>query len=65
MTPAEQMADAILTAAGSSLRHYTPQSRIAIIAAAESQIAALRPAHGLPAYLGEQRALHSIGGLDE
>lgn len=33
MTP-EQLADAILTAAGSSLRHYTPQSREAIIRAA-------------------------------
>lgn len=65
MTPAEQLAEAILSAAGSSLRHHTPPTRIAIIAAAEAQIAALRPAHGLPAYLGEQRALHSIGGLDE
>ncbi|MGN7867772.1 hypothetical protein [Paracoccus sp. 22332] len=63
MTPAEQLAEAILSAAGSSLRHYTPQSRIAIIAAAEAQIAALRPTGGLTAHLDDQR--HGIGGRGE
>lgn len=63
MTPAEQLAEAILSAAGSGLRHYTATSRQRIIDAAEAQIAALRP--GIPSYLGEQRALHGIGGEDE
>ena len=38
MTP-ETLAEAILTAAGSSLRHYTPQARAEIIEAARKSIA--------------------------
>ena len=49
MTPAEQLAEAILSAAGSGLRHYTATSRQRIIDAAEAQIAAL---HGIPVRLG-------------
>lgn len=49
MTPAEQLAEAILSAAGSGLRHYTATSRQRIIDAAEAQIAALQ---GIPVRLG-------------
>lgn len=42
MTEAEQLADAILRAAGSGLRHYTPRNRAEIIAAAQAQIDAIR-----------------------
>ena len=49
MTPAEQLAEAILSAAGSGLRHYTATSRQRIIDAAEAQIATL---HGVPVRLG-------------
>ena len=44
MSDAERLAEAILSAAGSGLRHYTVTSRQRIIDAAEAQIAALRPA---------------------
>ena len=51
MTPAEQLAEAILSAAGSGLRHYTATSRQRIIDAAERWIAS----HGgIPVSLGEQ-----------
>ena len=50
MTPAERLAEAILSAAGSGLRHYTATSRQRIIDAAEAQIAALQ---GIPVSLGE------------
>ena len=50
MTPAEQLAEAILSAAGSGLRHYSATSRQRIIDAAEAQIAALQ---GIPVSLGE------------
>ena len=50
MTPAEQLAEAILSAAGSGLRHYTATSRQRILAAAEAQVAALQ---GIPVSLGE------------
>lgn len=50
MTTAEQLAEAILSAAGSGLRHYTAASRQRIIDAAEAQIAALQ---GIPVSLGE------------
>ena len=50
MTPAEQLAEAILSAAGSGLRHYTATSRQRIIDAAEAQIATLQ---GIPVSLGE------------
>lgn len=49
MTPAEQLAEAILSAAGSGLRHYTATSRQRIIDAAEAQIATLQ---GIPVRLG-------------
>lgn len=42
MTPVEALAEAILHAAGSGLRHYTPRNRAAIIAAAQAQIDAIR-----------------------
>jgi hypothetical protein len=42
MTPAEALAEAILHAAGSALRHYTPRNREAIISAAQAQIDAIR-----------------------
>ena len=42
MTPVEALAEAILIAAGSGLRHYTPRNRAAIIAAAQAQIDAVR-----------------------
>ena len=42
MTPAEALAEAILHAAGSGLRHYTPRNREAIISAAQAQIDAIR-----------------------
>lgn len=42
MTPAEVLAEMILKAAGSGLRHYTPQSKAEIIAAAERAIKAIR-----------------------
>ena len=48
MTP-ETLADAILQAAGSGLRHYTATSRQRIIDAAEAQIATLQ---GIPVRLG-------------
>ncbi|VDS07566.1 hypothetical protein PARHAE_00743 [Paracoccus haematequi] len=48
MTP-EQLAEAILSAAGSGLRHYTVTSRQRIIDAAEAQIATLQ---GIPVGLG-------------
>lgn len=39
MTPAEQLADAILTASGSGLKHYTSESaRAPILAAAQREI---------------------------
>lgn len=63
MTPAEQLAEAILSAAGSGLRHYTATSRQRIIAAAEAQIASLRATGGLTAHLDDQR--HGIGGRGE
>ena len=42
MTAAEQLAEMILKAAGSGLRHYTPQSKAEIIAAAEKAVKAIR-----------------------
>ncbi|MFE3839192.1 hypothetical protein [Pseudogemmobacter sonorensis] len=46
MTP-EQLADTILRAAGSALRHYTPTNRAAIIDAAREAIAQIKEAaHG-------------------
>ena len=39
---AEQLAEMILRAAGSGLRHYTPQSKAEILKAAEKAIAAIR-----------------------
>lgn len=42
MTAAEQLAEMILTAAGSGLRHYTPESKARIIAAAEAAVKAIR-----------------------
>lgn len=50
-TPAEALADAILRAAGSGLKHYTEYSRKRIIAAAEQEIARVLSAH---AHLTEQ-----------
>ena len=41
MTP-EQLAEVILRAAGSGLRHYTPQSRERIIEAARQAIEGIR-----------------------
>lgn len=41
-TAAETLADMILRAAGSGLKHYTPQSKAAIIKAAEVAINAIR-----------------------
>lgn len=39
MTPAEQLADAILTASGSGLKHYTSEyARAPILAAAQREI---------------------------
>lgn len=52
MTPAEQLAEAILSAAGSGLRHYTATSKRRILDAAEAQIATLQ---GIPVSLGEQQ----------
>lgn len=40
-TAAEALADMILRAAGSGLRHYTPQSKAEIIKAAEAAINAI------------------------
>lgn len=62
MTPAEQLAEAILSAAGSGLRHYTTTSRQRIIAAADAQIAALRRETMAQAAM---RYPHAIGGRDE
>lgn len=62
MTTAEQLAEAILSAAGSGLRHYTAASRQRIIGAAEAQIAALQ---GIPANLGTITYPHLIGSMDE
>jgi hypothetical protein len=42
MTAAETLAEMILKAAGSGLRHYTPASRAEIIKAAEAAIKAVR-----------------------
>lgn len=42
MTAAETLAEMILRAAGSGLRHYTPQSKAEIIKAAEAAIKAIR-----------------------
>lgn len=42
MTAAEKLAEMILKAAGSGLRHYTPASRAEIIKAAEAAIKAVR-----------------------
>ena len=62
MTPAEQLAEAILSAAGSGLRHYTPNSRLRIIDAAARWIDDIRlnaicderkPDGGIPVRLGE------------
>ncbi len=44
MTSAEMLAEMILKAAGSGLRHYTPQSKAEILAAAEKAIKAIREA---------------------
>ena len=41
-TAAETLAEMILRAAGSGLRHYTPQSKAEIIKAAEAAINAIR-----------------------
>lgn len=63
MTPAEQLAEAILSAAGSGLRHYTATSRQRIIDAAERWIEDARlnaicdgrkNGGGIPVSLGEQ-----------
>lgn len=62
MTPAEQLAEAILSAAGSGLRHYTASSRQRIIDAAEAQIATLQ---GIPVSLGTITYPHLIGSMDE
>ena len=43
-TSAEVIAEMILRAAGSGLRHYTPQSKAEIIKAAEAAINAIRRA---------------------
>lgn len=40
-TPAEALADAILRAAGSGLKHYTEYSRKRIVEAAEQELAAI------------------------
>lgn len=61
MTP-ETLADAILQAAGSGLRHYTPHNQTRIVAAAEAQIAALRRETLTQAAM---RYPHAIGGRDE
>ena len=42
MTAAETLAEMILRAAGSGLRHYKPQSKAEIIKAAEAAINAIR-----------------------
>ena len=64
MTPAEQLAEAILSAAGSGLRHYTVTSRQRIIATAERWIEDVRlnaicderkADGGIPVSLGEMQ----------
>ncbi|MFP5510776.1 MAG: hypothetical protein ACLGIP_16715 [Alphaproteobacteria bacterium] len=42
MSDAETLAEMILRAAGSGMRHYTPQSKAEIIKAAEAAINAIR-----------------------